>query len=529
MRSLKSPNSLGFLLFIGSSIIFLRGLDYPLLLDDLYAVKQNPCFQPEVSVFCILTSNNWGGHEKNPHPLYRPVSSLSIGLTIAFTNDVRVLRFQNATLYALLCVSIFAFLIRLGLPLVWSFLGALWFSLHPTHVEAVRFIINREEILASLFVVLALMYVANRQSLSFRGYASVFLLCLLAVFSKESAFMIFLLIPLFANAHLKQRIVLSGLGLLAVFISVVGRWLVLGRWFPDRIAWQDNPLVLCSGIERFWHALRLIPTTLSTLFLPTDFTVDYSYDVLGIPLQRDIVGAVLGLLALVFALFVVSKARGQVRKAVLFTLVCYIPVSSLVVPSTIIFSERGLLPCSIGSAWLFALLFQYLWSKGKAFRSAGAIAMFCWFLFFGWKTWTRSEDFSSAIRLYASSLSAFPGSSRLHNNLGLALWDERRLEEAEKHFRMALSIDNKNFYAHQNLGVLLAYMGRFLEAETHFREALKFKATNNKAQSAMCILLVQMGRYEEALEFCEPLPCTAPLEAKEALRILQTEGRCGLE
>ena len=529
MQYLKSPIFFAVFLFVVSTSIFLRGLNYPLLLDDLYAVKENPCFEPEVHISCIFTSNNWGGHEKNPYPLYRPVSSLSIGLTASFTKDIRILRIQNAVIYGLLCVSVFVFFIRLGLPLFWSFFGAFWFSLHPVHVEAVRFIVNREEMLASLFVVLALAYTARKQRLSFYGYVMVLLLSMLAVFSKESAFTIFLLLPLFALGPQKQRALLFLLGLFSVCMSVACRWLVLGRWFPDKIAWQDNPLLLVSGIERLYHALRLIPPALNALFLPTGFAVDYSFDVLGIPREQGTLEALSGLFALVFAGFLALKSEGLARKAVLFALVSYFPVSSLVVPSTIIFSERGLLPCSIGCALLVALLFQYLWLKGKSFRRAGAFLILCWSLFFFWKTWARSEDFSSAIKLYSSSLSAFPNSSRLHNNLGLALWEDKRLEDAELHFRKALSIDPQNFYAHQNLGLLLAHNHRFFEAEAHFREALRFEATKDKALSSMCILLVQMGRYQEALDFCEQLPCNAPPEAKEALRFLQTDGRCGWE
>lgn len=58
-----------------------------------------------------------------------------------------------------------------------------------------------------------------------------------------------------------------------------------------------------------------------------------------------------------------------------------------------------------------------------------------------------------------------PRNAAIQNNLGLVYFMRQRFELSEKHFRRALSLNNKYSEARNNLGRLLIEVGKFKEAE----------------------------------------------------------------
>jgi len=68
-----------------------------------------------------------------------------------------------------------------------------------------------------------------------------------------------------------------------------------------------------------------------------------------------------------------------------------------------------------------------------------------------------------------------------HNNLGIVLAGQGRLDEAIKHYSEALRIKPILVEAHNSLGSLLVSQGKFDEAISHFSEALQFDPDNRDA------------------------------------------------
>jgi protein O-GlcNAc transferase len=79
--------------------------------------------------------------------------------------------------------------------------------------------------------------------------------------------------------------------------------------------------------------------------------------------------------------------------------------------------------------------------------------------------------------------------ARPHNNLGLALAEQRRFEEAIVHYNEALRILPNFAEAHNNMGSALAGQGKLQEAIAHYAEALRIdpdyvKARNNLTRAS---------------------------------------------
>jgi len=93
-----------------------------------------------------------------------------------------------------------------------------------------------------------------------------------------------------------------------------------------------------------------------------------------------------------------------------------------------------------------------------------------------------------------------------HTNLGVALKNEGRFEEAEFHYKEALRINPNDFMAFTNLGFAKMYQGKHEEGTQHFYEAIKRNPGDAQAHFALGVILKDQGNCEEASKhFAESL------------------------
>jgi Flp pilus assembly protein TadD len=87
-----------------------------------------------------------------------------------------------------------------------------------------------------------------------------------------------------------------------------------------------------------------------------------------------------------------------------------------------------------------------------------------------------------------------------HNNLGLLLVEQGRIEEAKEHYHQAIQINPNHFGALCNLGIALAAQGRLDEAITNFCKAIQINPYSFEALNNLGFALVAKGRVDEAIE-----------------------------
>lgn len=515
-------------------------LNHPFLHDDQWAIANNPVVTGDLDFARILTTNAWGNEPEHLHiPNYRPLSVLTLALTHAAAGlDPVPYRVTNLVLYALVAVLVLAVLLRLGARPLPATLAASWFAFHPVHVEAVLFVVNREEMLCAVFWIAAVLLAASRSALvpaPFRkawapaSLAALAGLTALAVLSKEGG----VTIP-FAVAGIgllwpggPTRVgrvlppVLASGSVVAAYLAL--RVAILGHLGAGAIPWQDNPLVLVSGPERIAGALAVAWEAFRLLVAPVDASVDYGYDALGIPGPgtgvRAAGGFAVAVLLVLGAVWASRRGRPLGGLGVLAVAVAWAPVSHLAFPSSILLADRLLFLPSAGMALVLAGFAAGPTHRPSPDRPDGtdrsrvpvtsgwgrplAVALLAvWTLAFVPITLDRAGDWRDAQTLFASSLRNRPGSTRLHNNLGLALLRDGRPVKAEAHLRRALAIDPTNAEAHNNLGLLLAGIGRPGSAAEEFRRALSIRPNLRSAWHNLCLLMVRLDRSEEAAPAC---------------------------
>jgi tetratricopeptide (TPR) repeat protein len=115
-------------------------------------------------------------------------------------------------------------------------------------------------------------------------------------------------------------------------------------------------------------------------------------------------------------------------------------------------------------------------------------------------TGERYERPEEAVRYLTAALAARPSSVGAHGNLGLALADLGKLDEAIAIYRQAITIDPKSAQAHTNLGALLCDRnGDYPAAIAAFRKALAVDPQYVSAQFNLGVALNKQGKVDEAI------------------------------
>ncbi|HVS34478.1 MAG TPA: tetratricopeptide repeat protein [Gemmataceae bacterium] len=105
---------------------------------------------------------------------------------------------------------------------------------------------------------------------------------------------------------------------------------------------------------------------------------------------------------------------------------------------------------------------------------------------------------AEAIRYFTVAAALRPDSAAAHANLGQALRDAQRWDEAIAELRKAVELKPDDAAAHDRLGVVLIELGRLEEAIAEFRNAVQLQPSSASAHEHMGKALRFIGRREEA-------------------------------
>ena len=144
------------LVFFLVFICFLPTTFFPLLYDDLGTIVFNSHVGTRSGVLqWILNNENY--FQNSEEFSYRPVVTLTYcAERFFFGSSPHIYHVTNVLLHCLLSMAIVVLGVKLGLSMVQGGFAGLFFGLHPVTSEVVCLPSFREDILAALFIVLAL-------------------------------------------------------------------------------------------------------------------------------------------------------------------------------------------------------------------------------------------------------------------------------------------------------------------------------------------------------------------------------------
>jgi tetratricopeptide (TPR) repeat protein len=377
------------------------------------------------------------------------------------------------------------------------------FGLHPLHVESVAWVAERKDVLCAFFGILAIFaYAAWAESRSKAHYALAALLLAAGLGSKPMLVTLPLLFlaldlwPLRRSAEGWSRLVREKVPLFALAAaSAAITFLVQSRGGAVRT------------IESIGLGARLSNAAVATVaylmktIAPAKLAVFYPHPGAGLDTGKVALACVAIALATALAIRC-ARTRPYVTFGWAWYLVSLLPVIGIVQVGAQAMADRytylPLIGPFVAIAWgvsdaVSAALGARTAKALLAAVSVGVLVVLGFLARAQIGVWKDSET------LFRHALACTKDNWIAHNDLGLALLEARRTDEAMTELEAALRIRPEYFDARVNLGRALLQKGRNDDARTVLQEAVRANPASAEAQTNLGIALALDGELEEGI------------------------------
>lgn len=492
-------NLLLLILIFGTFYIYSRALNGPFIWDDNHFLLRNSSIRSVEKIPEYFTSKATFA-EEGDFDIYRPLRNVSylidylmFGLNpFGFHVINLLLHVQNIILLAYLLRTV------TGNNFI-SIASAALFAFHPIQTEAVSWIKGRDDLIATFFYLMSLtLYIKGRGKNGYLYWGSVVFFAL-ALFSKEMALTLPLVI-LFYNLHFPKK---EGVKtsyhpyMYTLLCYIFLRTLVLGRVGQTRY-WGG------SFLTAFYTNWTGMVYYLKLLFFPVNLCADYlMFPVRTAIFDPYVLGALfIILLLLATALLSFIKGRRLLSFSISWFLITLLPVSNIV-PIQIIIAERFLYLPSIGIFIGAAVLLSDLKDRlGKRLKYATGIMVLLLTstaILLSYITADRNSVWTDEHAFWTDVAAKSPGNPRAWHNLAVIYQNRGKLSEAMSLYQKALMMDYHMPETHYQIGRIYRKFGEEGRALVQFLEASKDDPGNAEALYEIGNILLQQGRYPEAI------------------------------
>lgn len=520
------------ILFTATLAVYWNSFHVRFLLDDTHTIVTNWGLRNISDLTSVFTSNNPG----------RPFLFLTLALNFAIGGlnplGYHIVNFALHVATAWLLFLIIADILRregVSECKLFGAIGALLFALHPLNVETVTYISSRSSGMATFLYLLSFWFAVSSGMRFNARLASALAAFILALFTKEFAVTLPLLLVVFIAQFKGNKELRKSAPALATF------WLISPFYFLYRIFALGHPMETKSiamekvgGLTYFITQLEVVWLKyVPRLFVPIKQVFDGDNDFKTSFLDAGVMaGAVLLLLAVYYAL---ANFRG--KRVFSFSLIWFLltlSVTSSFYPILDAYVEHRLYIAMPA----FCLAVSYagcLLYTGKAGMRKIVIAMFALVLvIFGSLTYARNNLFGEPLLLWEDTIQKARAKPRIYAGLAYehlrngdydkaedaimfgttAFPDEIDLQLAhcwilgaqKKYGRMEKALakikpvypsHRADYYNYK--GLLEGQKGNFDSAMGYFRQSLKLKPGHVDAKANMAVLLNASGRPKKAI------------------------------
>lgn len=445
------------LIFILPVLLYLNTVTNDYALDDSIVITENMYVQKGIKgIKEIFSNDTFTGFFKKKKDLvqggrYRPLSIATFAIEKSLWGNTPALsHFINALLYGLLCLLVYQTLQQIilyfnlmeyAIPV--AFFSTILFAVHPVHTEVVANIKGRDELLAVLFGLLAILnflkYIGNGKI----QYAVLSGICLfLGLLSKENA-LTFLAIAVLIfilkfNQSLKLRYSLSLL-ILSGFAGLyfIIRWKVVGSFAGDAVnELMNNPFLHAAENQKIPTILYTLIVYLKLLVYPHPLTYDYyPYHIelqswTNLPVILSLVFYILFLIVF----FYYFRRNKLIAFGTAFFLITLLPVSNLLVNIGAFMNERFLFLPSVGFALVAGYLLYLLINRDTKQKKTTIIELvfLLVILLFSGMTVDRNRDWKNNFTLFTHDVKISKNSAKGNCTAGGALLERGQKEKNEK-------------------------------------------------------------------------------------------------
>ncbi|MCB1068878.1 MAG: tetratricopeptide repeat protein [Kiritimatiellae bacterium] len=498
-------------------------LDDPAYVTDNYAVLQGLFSDVWTQLLTHPYAGNW-------HPLTMVSHAADVEFLGVSPGAHHVV---NGLLHALAALFLFAALREVTGAHWPSFWVALIVAVHPLNVESVAWISQRKSVLCMALLMASWFAYGRARTRRNAGSVVAYLLFVLALLAKPMAvvFPLLLLLTDFWPLRRVERLHPAAWGPLLKEKTI---WFLIAFVMGGITIWAQSRVGAVSSVDALPIPVRLANAFVSVFrytdrFLwPSHLAVFYPYSLDALSWVR-VVLSVLGVVVVSAGALSVAKRYPALTFGWFWYLISLIPVIGLIQVGGQSSADRyAYLPgigLSVAVVWSIVS-----WIEAKPqWRQVIVATCLCGFLVLGVVARFQVMVWRDNFSLYLHALTAAPGNYLAFNNVGVALRDLGRFDEAAEQFERAIELKPDWSLPYLNLGLVRVHQGRLDEAEGLYQEALARDQGNNPlSHHQLGNLLMVQGRLEEALyQFRETLkldPYRAESQSNIGL-ILMQQGR----
>jgi len=475
--------------------------------DDNEYVTDNPAvaapsWRGVAAAFAEVRASNW-----HPATLLSHIADGAL-----FGMNPRGHHFTSVFLHAANAALLFAVLARATRARAPSFFAAALFAVHPLNVESVSWIAERKNVLSTCFGIAAIgAYAAYAERGGARRYALVAALLVASLASKPMLVTlpaVLLLLDVWPLGRAASRplgaLAREKAALFAIAAAACAATVVAQRAGGAVASLASVPLA-----DRAANAAASYVRYLARAAWPADLSAIYPMPGSAEALPLGAAHVVLSLLVLAAITALAFRLRRRAPHLLvgwLWFLGTLVPVIGLVQVGNQAMADRyayvPLIGIFVAVAWSAASV------RSRGARVAIAACAALAIVALAGATVSRQRVWRDSESLWRATLERNPRSREAHNNYGDWLSKNGRRAEAIEQFRAAIAIDSTLVLPRVNLGVALQDDGRLEEAAAVLGEAARIAPRDADALRSLGIALIDLG---------EPARARAALEA--SLRI----------
>ena len=491
-----------FLVFV-PLVLYIRVLNFGLSgLDDTSIISSiNSTEGSKINLIGAFTHDALMSNKGNT--FYRPMQIISLMIDAELGgSEPWIYHLSNLLLHLLTVITLFFFLIKIGIKEGISFLLSLLFVVNPVFTHAVAWIPARGDLLLCLFGLFSFISFIEY----FRSGGKVYIIIhgiviAAAMFSKETAVLLPVMILLYFYFVQKKKFQLKEI------IPFLNIWLItfviffLLRQSVLKVSHSSNEF----GIIPFIKNLPVIPITFGKFFIP--------YNLCTMP-SFDNTAAIIGIISLIIlAVLIIKVMRGE-KRIVLWGAVWFLAFSippmlfrsldpNLGIEKYDYLDYRSYLPIS-GILVIVGCIINE-WSAIIPFKK-----MLLYFIpiliIYSFIAYNYSIVFSDPISFYTSGINANPKNVITLVTRGTLYHDQGNLQKAMLDYDNSIRIYPTYSMPYYDKGLIYEKLNDHNQAEKSFSLALKYDSLykdNNFLQEKSYLNLSSekfiLGKYDEAI------------------------------
>ncbi|MCP4352984.1 MAG: tetratricopeptide repeat protein [Desulfobacterales bacterium] len=437
---------------------------------------------------------------------YQPLTMLSYALEYKFFGlNPKPFHITNLLLHLLNIVLLFRFIYLLTEKTETAAIVALFFAVHPMHVESVSWISERKDVLYSFFflgsLITYLYYVKNNRNYKYCIIS--LLLFFFSLLSKSAAVTLPVILVLtdyyiegnFAKKNIPEKIpffILSIIfGIIAVFSQKSTGATDIAPFFPlyDRI-------FLVSYALLFYIFKMFAPFNLSALYFYPDKTNNL------LPYGYYIAPVVVILISWVICK--AAKFRKDMVFGVLFFLINILPVIQIIPVGRAFAADRYTYIPFIGLFFIIGQFFSRITDR-KTYPSPKAgnifiIILLCYTIFFSIATWNRNNVWKNSVILWSDVIEKNPSKDQAYFARGLAKMRSRDFQGAVEDYNKAADLNPESAGTYYSRGLVKFYMKNFQEAIRDYNRAIVLKPNYKDAYYNRGVAKYYLKDFQGAVE-----------------------------